>query len=598
MNDTCTLSEEAVRRLPESRREGRSDLLQRTVELCNELAHRPNLGLQAAPLYELERCAAIGLMTAPLPLSEGGLGLGVEAGTHQTLLRVLAAVGGADLALGRIYEGHVNGLLLVQRYGTTSQVARLAADVRAGFVSGVWNTGRPELLKLVPEDGGYRFQGEKTFATGAAFVQRPVVTAELPDKGWLMTVPNMETLEHSIDSSFWHPLGMERSESYAVEFTGGFIEESQVIGAPGDFYRDPMFRGGAVRFAAVQAGAVMRLHSLFAEWLDEMRRGEDPYQLARLGAVAIEAQEAAMWVEKAAAVAEESFYRIDKQHLERMIECANMMRVAVERLSTSAMQRVIAGVGAHGLLQPASFERIVRDLTMYLRQPAPDHTVAAIGRYSLEKSHRRSEGSADGFWSDGFRDESLPPKYFERIYRRTRDPWGFESSAYEREKYRATLSSLPQERYGRGLEIGCSIGVLSSLLSERCADFLGVDVSEKALAVARTRCGELPNVTFECMRVPDELPSGEFDLIVISEVAYYWTRSDLERAASELAAHVPPGGHIVLVHLTERVPDYPLTGDEVHEYFLGRREFSHHAGERYERFRIDVLERLPASKAI
>ena len=413
-----------------------------------------------------------------------------------------------------------------------------------------------------------------------------------------MTLPNMETLEHSIDRSFWHPLGMERSESYAIDFTGGFIEESQVIGVPGDFYRDPMFRDGSVRFAAVQAGAVMRLNSLFAEWLDEMRRGDDPYQLARLGAVAIEAQGAAMWVEKSAAVAEESFYRSDKQHTERMIECANMMRVAIKRISSSAMQRVIAGVGAHGLLQAAAFERIVRDLTMYLRQPAPDQTAAAIGRFSLDKSHRRAEGSADGFWSDGFQDESLPPKYFERIYGRATDPWGFQSSEYERGKYRATVSALPRERYEKGLEIGCSIGVLSSLLADRSEQFLGLDVSEKALGTARKRCSGIATASFKCMRVPDEIPNGMFDLVVMSEVAYCWTGIELEGAADALVLLVVPGAHLVLVHLTERVPDYPLTGDQVHSYLLGGPEFRHHSGERHVRFRIDVLERLPASDLV
>lgn len=265
-----------------------------------------------------------------------------------------------------------------------------------------------------------------------------------------------------------------------------------------------------------------------------------------------------MWVEKGAAVCEESFYRTDKAHVERMIECANMMRVAIERLGTGVMQRVTTGVGAHGLLQPARFERVIRDLTMYLRQPAPDATLAAIGRYSLEKSHRRSEGSGDGFWRDGFREESLPPKYFERIYTQKRDPWEFETSEYEREKYGATVGALPEERYERGLEVGCSIGVLTKLLAERCDELVAVDVSETALRVAKGRC---PGVSFACLRVPEEMPSGMFELIVVSEVAYYWSLADLARAADELAARHMDGGHLVLVHLTEWVPDYPLTGE-------------------------------------
>ena len=529
-------------------------LLANVRSFAEEVAHRPNLGLTAAPKHDIERCAEIGLLTAPLPIAQGGLGLGIDSGTHLTLLRVLAALGGGDLVLGRIYEGHVNGILLVQRYGSAEQVARLAEDVRCGMISGVWNTGRPEVLRLVAEVDSYRFEGEKTFATGVSFVQRPVVTAELIGRGWQMSLLRMEEMNARIDRSFWHPLGMESSESYGVDFSGGIVQSDQLIGAPGDFYLDPIFRGGAVRFAAVQAGAVMRLHAMFAEWLEGVGRGDDPYQVARLGEVAIAAQEAAMWVEKAAAVSEDSFYRTTKPHADRMIEFANMMRVAIERLGTSMMQRAAAGVGAHGLLQPARFERVIRDLMMYLRQPAPDATLAAVGRSSLEKSHKRADGGTAGFWSDGGMEESLPAKYFERIYAHNRDPWNFESSDYEKTKYAATLASLPRERYRCALEVGCSIGVLTKILAERTDELLGLDISEKALAVARERCADLEQVTFACMRVPQEMPEGRFDLMVVSEVGYYWSHSDLDKAADELAARHEPGGHLVLVHLIEKFP--------------------------------------------
>ena len=171
------------------------------------------------------------------------------------------------------------------------------------------------------------------------------MTADLPGRGWQMTLPVMETLGASIDRSFWHPLGMESSESFGVDFTGGVVTADRLIGRPGDFYRDPLFRGGAVRFAAVQAGAVVRLHALFAQWLEENRRGEDPYQIARLGEVAMLAQEAVLWVEKAAATSETSLFRSEREHADRMIECANMTRVAMERLATRTMQLVTAGRG-------------------------------------------------------------------------------------------------------------------------------------------------------------------------------------------------------------------------------------------------------------
>ena len=586
-----------IQKVQSARQEQLDALVWRTQELADELASKPNLGLKEAPRRELARCAEIGLLTAAFPAAFGGMGLGSEPGTHLTLLRVLAAVGGADLALGRILEGHINGVLLVLRYGTREQAQELAAEVREGKLSGVWNTGSAVVLKLHPRGETYAFEGEKTFATGAAFVERPIVTAELvstenTNRGWQMTMPRMHTLGASIDRSFWHPLGMESSESFGVNFSEGVVQANQLIGQPGDFYRDPMFRGGAIRFAAVQAGAILRLHTLFAEWLDEMRRGDDPYQIARLAEVAVAAQEVVLWTERAASVAEECFYRHEHEHVERMIECANMMRISVERQATRVMQLVTAGVGAHGLLQPRRFERILRDLTMYLRQPAPDQTLAAVGRLALEKTRKPTRGAQAGFWSGDNISRSLPPTYFQKIYARQSDPWDFEKSSYEQHKYDTTLRSLPQDSYENALEVGCSIGVLTERLSARADRLLGLDISSRALEAARQRCLHKTGVRFACMQVPAQMPEGPFDLIVVSEVAYYWQMKDLESAATRLAERHLPGGHLVLVHLTEYVPDYPLRGDEVHDYWLSRPEWRSVQHQRHTRFRLDVLERL------
>jgi len=580
-------------------REAAGRLIADARALADELAVRPNLGLDTAPIRELERFAELGLMMAPFPRALGGLGLGTEPGMNLPMLRLLAIAGGADLAIGRIVEGHVNGILLVQRYGTSEQLERLADDTRGGMLSGVWNTGGREPLRLHrTAAGSFTFDGIKTFATGAAFIQRPIVTAELDGEGWQMTIPRLDELQTTLDRSFWHPLGMESSESFQIDFTGATIRADDLIGGPGDFYRDPMFYGGTIRFAAVQAGAVLRLHAMFAEWLNQRGRPpgreDDPYQLARLGDIAILAQEAVLWIERAAAVADRSFHRTEKGHIERMHECADMTRTAILRIATRVIQLVTEGVGAHGLLQPFRFERVLRDLTMYLRQPAPDSVVASIGRFSKEKANRKSSGTEWGFWSGEDPLESLPPRYFSRIYQRRGDPWGFETSPYESEKYNLTVESLPLSSYRSAVEVGCSIGVLTARLAPRCERLLGIDVSEIALEQARQRCAHLPQVRFEKMQFPRQAPDDCFDLIVVSEVAYYWQRADLALAADELAARHLPGGHLVLVHLTEPVPDYPLTGDEVHDYWLTRPEWCHLHAERRDRFRLDVLERTGA----
>lgn len=189
---------------------------------------------------------------------------------------------------------------------------------------------------------------------------------------------------------------------------------------------------------------------------------------------------------------------------------------------------------------------------------------------------------------------SLPPQYFEDVYRANEDPWGFATSPYEREKYAATMAALPRERYRSGFEVGCSIGVLTRQLAERCDVLLSVDVVESVLDQARERCGDLPQVQFARMTVPQEFPDIPFDLVLLSEVGYYWSRETLQDAKQRIADALVPGGHVLLVHWTPFVHDYPLTGDEVHEAFLDARDglpLRHLRGRRAEQYRLDLLER-------
>lgn len=571
-------------------------LVERSRRFADDLAARPGSDSVEPPLAEIAQMAELGLLLAPLASAHGGAGLGTTAGTHLALLRTLAAIGGGDLVLGRLYEGHVNALLLITHFGTLSQLEQAAHDAAAGMLFGVWNTGTQALLQLERAGDAWRLRGAKTFASGAAFVERPIVTAEDRQHGWQMTLVRMEApgaAEHlRIDRDFWQPLGMEASGSFGVDFTGVRLEPEDLIGAPGDFYRDPLFRGGAVRFAAVQAGGVLRLVSHFLEWIAARGRADDPYQLARAGELSLLAQAAVLWIERAAAQAEQGLSpTAQKAAAEAMVACANETRLAIERIATAAMQHVIAGVGAHGLLQPERFERILRNLTMYLRQPAPDQTLADVGRAALRQAHLHSAAAAV---NDRWHEPSagtLPPTYFDRLYADSADPWNFTASGYEAEKYAATLAALPQPHYRKALEIGCSIGVLTEQLAPRCESLLSLDVSERALAAARERCAALPQVRFACMQIPAQMPSGSFDLILVSEVAYYWGRQDFDCAAAGLARLQPAGADLVLVHFTGPVPDYPLTGDQVHDLWLARPEWDVIEDRRCEGYRLAVLQR-------
>jgi cyclopropane fatty-acyl-phospholipid synthase-like methyltransferase len=192
---------------------------------------------------------------------------------------------------------------------------------------------------------------------------------------------------------------------------------------------------------------------------------------------------------------------------------------------------------------------------------------------------------------------SLPSDYFEAIYARDPDPWGFADSAYERAKYDATLAALAQTRYGRVLEVGCSIGVLTRDLAPRCGMLLAIDAAAAPLEAARARCAGVPQVACQQMRVPQDWPAAEgaFDLILLSEVVYYLDAADVGRLAARVRASLAPGGEVLLVHWTGAT-DYPLSGDAATAIFLG--EAAGFAAvtrqARAERYRLDLLRALPA----
>lgn len=191
----------------------------------------------------------------------------------------------------------------------------------------------------------------------------------------------------------------------------------------------------------------------------------------------------------------------------------------------------------------------------------------------------------------GFKREmkpSLDRSYFERVYENDSDPWHFATSDYERAKYDDTLALLGGRRFTSGFEIGCSIGVLTARLAGICDALLSVDINERALRAARARCKEFEHVSFADMSVPEEIPPGRFDLVVLSEVGYYWSDADLNLAIDRIAA-LGAGGLLELVHFLPPVDDYVRGGDAVHEAFIGDPRYCGVAAKRAERYRIDVL---------
>jgi predicted TPR repeat methyltransferase len=160
---------------------------------------------------------------------------------------------------------------------------------------------------------------------------------------------------------------------------------------------------------------------------------------------------------------------------------------------------------------------------------------------------------------------TLDASYFNTMYQASPDPWGFTSRWYEARKYAISVAMLPRQHYREAFEPGCSIGVLTELLAPRCASLLACDLAPAAVHAAAGRTRHLPQVRVENRALPQDWPTGRFDLIVASELLYYFGGPDLDDVIGRITAALHPDGNLLAVHWLHPVAEYPRSGAEVHD---------------------------------
>ncbi len=340
----------------------------------------------AFPATEFADLHAMGAYVAPLPELFGGVGLGTEPAGALDLLELLRLIGRGNLAVGRVFEGHVNALKLVATYGTGSQLRAAADDAAAGHLFAIWNTEPNERLRL--DDG--KLHGRKIFCSAAGYATRALVTAQVSD-GQASEGQTLDGQSHMIvvplhigervSGEKAHLQGMRACGTGSMDFDGAAVDASALIGQPGDYLRQPEFSAGAWRTSAVTLGGLEALVEAARRQLAARNRHEAPHQAARMGAALIAQETALLWVRKAAVIAE----RRDLV-AEDVAGYVNLARIAVETACLDAMRAVQRSLGLAGFLQSNPVERMMRDLATYLRQPAPDETLDEAARWFMQRA--------------------------------------------------------------------------------------------------------------------------------------------------------------------------------------------------------------------
>jgi alkylation response protein AidB-like acyl-CoA dehydrogenase len=319
----------------------------------------------------------LGLLTATIPESCGGLGLGYGAEGALALLRLFVLLGRASLPIARLYEAHVNALQLIGRYGTSALAADAARDAAQGHIFALWVTDPPAApLALKPRATGLMLEGRKAFCSGAGEATRALITAAT-DTGTRMLVVALEPEARVVPS----PIrlgGMRAAITGSVDFSGMAVDQEALLGEDGDYLREPVFSAGAWRGSACAFGGLSVLVDLHRDEVLRRQRDADPHQRARFGQLLIVRETARLWMHEAALRG-----CLEDGPADEIVAYINLARLAVEAACLDAMRLTQRSLGLGAFIAGSAPELVCRDLATYLRQPAPDETLDKAAEYYL-----------------------------------------------------------------------------------------------------------------------------------------------------------------------------------------------------------------------
>ena len=150
------------------------------------------------------------------------------------------------------------------------------------------------------------------------------------------------------------------------------------IGDPGQYLVGNWQTAFAPHYAASFLGAAEAAYDYTLEHLTTQGKTGDPYVQQRVAHMSIHLETAHLWLRHVARLWDEG--RREEAQL-----AGSRVRHIVEHLAEETVQHAIRACGARSLIRPSPLERILRDLTFYIRHDNDDQVLATIGKAALEK---------------------------------------------------------------------------------------------------------------------------------------------------------------------------------------------------------------------
>jgi hypothetical protein len=307
------------------------------------------------PADALQRLHREGYADLPLP------GAGATLARWQSL----AAVGGHDLALAKLYEGHLDAVAILAEAGM--------ADVGASGVWGTWCAEAPAARLTIRHGAAFTLHGRKAWCSGAAAVSHALVSCCNDAGQACLAAVALGQPGVTVTDEGWNAVGMAGSRSVDVLFDGA---AAILVGEPGFYVARPGFWHGGAGVAAVWYGAAQALAAtLHASVAQRLAAGMpvDVHRLAQLGEIDVALQTTAALMRTAAV-------EIDAAPFENGMARAMRVRLAVEQCATTVLHAAGRALGAGPLCKDKRIARLFADLPVFLRQSHAERDLESLGR--------------------------------------------------------------------------------------------------------------------------------------------------------------------------------------------------------------------------
>jgi chemotaxis methyl-accepting protein methylase len=109
--------------------------------------------------------------------------------------------------------------------------------------------------------------------------------------------------------------------------------------------------------------------------------------------------------------------------------------------------------------------------------------------------------------------------------------------------------------------------VLTERLADCCDKVTAFDFSVSAAFQGKQRYAHLAHVAVRCASITDAA-AMDFDLLILSEVGYYFSQEHWKEISWALIDRMSPGAVVVAAHWLGHSEDHCISGDQANEVLL------------------------------